>query len=132
MEIKVDQHEGRIPVTVFHIDGSVDSNTHAELEKQVRAAIETGAQHILLDLKRVPFMSSAGLHAIHNIFIQLRSKNPDVSDEEMRTGINSGTYKSPNLKLCRPSANVKKVLEMGGFDMYLDVFPDVDGAVAAF
>jgi anti-anti-sigma factor len=132
MDIKIDQHEGRIPVTVFHIDGSVDSNTHAELEKQVRAAIDSGAQYILLDLKRVPFMSSAGLHAVHNLFILLRSKYLDISDEQMRSGINAGTYKSPFLKLCRPTDNVKKVLEMGGFDMYLEIFPEVDSAVASF
>src|SRR5688572_26905115 len=132
MEIKMDQHEGRIPVTVFHIDGNLDSNSHAELETQVRAAIETGAQYILLDLKRVPFLSSAGLHTIHILFMLLRSKYPDVSDEQMRKGINDGTYKSPFLKMCRPSANVKKVLEMGGFDMYLEIFPDVDAAVASF
>ena len=132
MEIKIDQHEGRIPVTVFHIDGNVDSNSHKELEKQAREAIDGGAQYLLFDLKRVPFMSSAGLHAIHDIFTQLRSKYPDSSDQDMRTGINAGTYKSPRLKLCRPSPNVKKVLEMGGFDMYLDIFPDVETAVAAF
>ena len=132
MDIKIDQHPGRIPVTVFHINGNIDSNTSRDFEKQAKEAIETGAQHILFDLKHVPFMSSAGLHAIHDIFIHLRSKYPDTSDEDMRSGINAGTYKSPYLKLCRPSPNVKKVLEMGGFDMYLDIFSDVDAAVASF
>ena len=132
MEIKVDQHQGRVPVTVFHVDGNVDSNTYKDLETQARQAIESGAQYLLFDLKNVPFMSSAGLHAIHDIFVALRSKYPDASEQDMRTGISAGTYKSPHLKLCRPSANVRKVLEMGGFDMYLDIQPDVDSAVDSF
>jgi hypothetical protein len=132
MEIKIDQHDGRVPVTVFHITGNVDSNSYRELEKQARAAIESGAQYLLLDLKNVPFMSSAGLHAIHDIFVALRTKYPDADEQAMRAGISAGTYKSPYIKLCRPSANVLKVLEMGGFDMYLDIQPDIDKAVASF
>ena len=132
MEIKVDQHEGRVPVTVFHIDGNVDSNTHKDLENRAREAIQSGAQYLLFDLKNVPFMSSAGLHAIHDIFIALRTKYPDADEQEMRTGISAGTYKSPYLKLCRPTPNVRKVLEMGGFDMYLDIQPDIDKGVASF
>jgi anti-anti-sigma factor len=132
MDIKIDEHAGRVPVTVFHITGNIDSNTHQDVDAQVTAAIAAGAQHILIDLKRVDYMSSAGLHLMHSVFNQLRERYPDTSEAEMRAGINAGTYKSGHLKLARPTANVRKVLEMGGFDMFLEIHSDLESAVASF
>jgi anti-anti-sigma factor len=132
MEIKVDEHQGRVAVTVIHLAGDVDANTYQEFERQAQAAIQGGARHILVDLKKVNYMSSRGLQVIHHMFTQLRSIDPDISEADMRAGINAGTYKYPYLKLCNLSTNVRKVLSMAGFDMYLDVFDDLDDAVAAF
>jgi anti-anti-sigma factor len=132
MEIKVDQHQGRVPVTVLHISGDVDANTYQEFEKRADEALQAGARHILVDCKRVQFMSSRGLQVINHIFARLRERYPDVPEAEMRAGINAGTYKFPYLKLCNLSANVRKVLGMAGFDMYLEVHDSVDAAVASF
>lgn len=132
MEIKIDEHPGRVPVTVFHISGNIDSNTHRDFEQQADDVIRSGARYILLDLKHVKYMSSRGLQVIHHIFTRLRETYPDAPDEDMRTGIKSGSYKSPHLKLCNLSANVKKVLEMAGFDMFLEVHDNTDSAVASF
>ena len=132
MEIKVDEHQGRVPVTVFHISGNIDSNTHQEFEKQAQQAIQAGVRNILLDFKHVEYMSSRGLQVIQFIFTKLQEKYPDISPEEMRAGINAGTYKFPGLKLCNLTANVQKVLSLAGFDMYLEVHDNLDSAVASF
>jgi anti-anti-sigma factor len=132
MEIKVDDHQGRVTVTVFHITGNIDSNTHREFEQEAERVIQTGAQHILLDFKHVKYMSSRGFQVIQHIFTKLREKYPHIREADMRKGINAGTYKFPYLKLCNLSTDVSKVLGMGGFDMYLEVHKDVDSAVASF
>ena len=81
---------------------------------------------MLIDLEHVPLVSSAGLRAFNNIFSRLRELSPDVSDEEMRNGINAGTYKSPHLKLANPSRATRLALETSGFSMFLEILPDVD------
>ena len=132
MEITVSQEQGRVPVTIFHISGNVDSTTAAQFEQKVKEAIATGTRHLLLDMQNTPFISSAGLRAIHAAFIELRGRTPDMSDREMRDGISAGTYKSANLKLLNPSANVGTALHTAGFDMYLETHTDLKKAVASF
>lgn len=132
MEITTSQEQGRVPVTVFHINGNVDSTTYGAFEKKVQEAVQGGARHILLDMQNTPFISSAGLRAIHAAFIELRNLTPDVTDKEMRDGISAGTYKSPHLKLLNPSANVRTALHTAGFDMYIDSFTNLKKAVASF
>jgi anti-anti-sigma regulatory factor len=110
----------------------VDANTYEEFERRADEALQAGTQYILLDFKRVEYMSSRGLQVINHIFAQMRQRFPDVGEEEMRAGINAGTYKFPYLRLCNLSANVRKVFAMAGFDMYLAVHDSVDSAVAAF
>ena len=89
---------------------------------------------MLVDLTDVPFMSSAGLRALQNIFTQLRKIHPDenLKDEEMYQGIRAGTYKSPHLKLLGLSANVKQAFELSGFDTFIETFTDLNQAIASF
>ncbi|RPJ48933.1 MAG: anti-sigma factor antagonist [Chloroflexi bacterium] len=132
MEINVTQDNGRVPVTVFHLDGELASDSYEALETQARQAIADGTQYLLLDMTRVPYMSSAGIRAIHQIFNWLRSL-PDGEDEAaLKTGLMDGTYKSRRLKLLNPSGQVLKTLATAGIDMYLEMHNDQSKAVASF
>ncbi|NOH04916.1 MAG: STAS domain-containing protein [Chloroflexi bacterium] len=133
MEIKVSTITGRAPVTVVHVEGNVDVSTADVFQANVLSLIEGGARHILLDMEHVPFMSSAGLRALNQIFNKLREVNEDdVTDEEMRKGIGDGTYKSPHLKLLNLSENTKVAFETAGFDMYIETFTDRQAAINSF
>lgn len=134
MEIKVSTENGRVPVTVMHIDGNIDSATFEAFQARAFELIEGGSQHILVDLSHTPFISSACLRALHAIFNKLRSIHPDenLNDEELRKGISKGTYKSPHLKLLNLSNNARSAFETGGFDMYIETFTDMKTAMAAF
>ena len=134
MEIKVSTENGRVPVTVLHVDGNIDSSTYDQFEAAAKKLISEGAQYILVDLSHAPFVSSAGLRALHSIFNQLRAKHPDanLSDDQMRKGISAGTYKSPHLKLLNLSPETKTAFETSGFDMYIDTFTDRKKAIASF
>jgi anti-anti-sigma factor len=134
MEIKVSTENGRVPVTVLHVDGNIDSSTYEQFKSTGKKLIDEGARYMLVDLSHAPFVSSAGLRALHTLFNQLRSKNPeaDLSDEQMKKGISAGTYKSPHLKLLNLSPETKSAFETSGFDMYIDTFTDRNAAIASF
>jgi len=134
MEIKVSTENARVPVTVLHVDGNIDSSTYEAFQSTAKKLIEEGARYVLVDLSHAPFVSSAGLRALHALFNELRSLNPDPSldDEQMKKGISAGTYKSPHLKLLNLSPTTKTAFETSGFDMYLDTFTDRNAAIASF
>jgi anti-anti-sigma factor len=133
MKINVSTVTGRVPVTVAHVEGNVDVSTADVFQANILSLIEGGARHILLDMEHVPFMSSAGLRALHQIFNKLRKVNEDsVAEEEIRRGISEGTYKSPHLKLLNLSENTKVAFETAGFDMYIETFTDRQAAINSF
>jgi anti-anti-sigma factor len=134
MQIKVSTENGRVPVTVLHVDGNIDSSTYETFQSTARKLIEEGARYILVDLSHAPFVSSAGLRALHTLFNELRLRNPDttLSDQQMKQGISAGTYKSPHLKLLNLSPETRTVFETSGFDMYIDTFTDMKTAIASF
>ena len=134
MEIKLMTENGRVPVTVMHVDGNIDASTYESFKAKSEEVIKSGARHILVDLSHVPFISSAGLRALNDIFNKLRTLNPDsdLSEEEVKKGISAGTYKSPHLKLLNLSENARTSFEMSGFDLFLETFTDREKAIASF
>jgi len=134
MKIDVSSKNGRVPVTIMHIDGNIDSSTYGEFQAKTEELIKNGARHILIDLAHSPFVSSAGLRAFHIIFKELNSLHPDanLSEEEIKKGISDGSYKSPYFKLLNISDETKIVLKTSGFDMYIETYNDPDKAIASF
>jgi anti-anti-sigma factor len=132
MEIKVSTEKGLRPISVIHVNGNIDSASYEKFQSEAESLIKSGTRDILVDLTEVRFVSSAGIRALHAIFNKLRDLSPDISDDEMRKGINNGTYKSPHLKLLNPSKETLATLNMTGLDMYIEVFTDLKKAVSAF
>ena len=132
MEIVVAQQAGRIPVTVFHITGDIDSSTSQQVQTRIEEEIKTGAPDIVLDLTTVGYVSSAGIRLLGHLFKLLRGNLPQESDAAMSQGIRAGTFKSPHLKLAGPTPRVANVLKMSGTDMIIESYRDVPEAVASF
>jgi anti-anti-sigma factor len=134
MEIKVSTENGRVPVTILHVDGNIDSATYQTFQSKVDELIKGGAQYILVDLSHAPYVSSAGFRALHQIFNDLRARHPssNLSEEEVKKGISAGTYKSPHLKLLNLSKETRTTFEMSGFDMFIETYDDRKKAIASF
>ena len=134
MEIKVSTEQARVPITVMHVDGNIDSSTHESFKARADELIKAGARYILVDLSHATFVSSAGLRALHSIFNTLRSLQPDanLTDEQVKKGIAAGTYKSPHLKLLNPSKETQTAFNLSGFDMFIETFTDRQAAIASF
>jgi anti-anti-sigma factor len=134
MEIKVFSENGRVPVTVMHVDGNIDSSTNGAFQAKADELIANGARFILVDLSHTKFISSAGFRAFNDLFNKLRSFNRDtqLSEEEIKKGITAGTYKSPHLKLLNLSDEARTAFELAGFDLFIETFTDLKTAVASF
>lgn len=134
MEIKVFVENGRVPVTVMHVDGNIDAATYDVFLTKANELIAEGAAHILVDLTHAPFVSSAGLRALHTIFKDLRTRQPEsnLTEDEVKKGVAAGTYKSPHLKLLNLSKETQTAFQLSGFDMFIETFTDMKTAIASY
>jgi hypothetical protein len=130
VEISVSQEEARVPVTVFQLKGELSSEE--PLASLAQDAYDNGARYLLLDLTKVSYISSSGLRAIHQVYYLFRGPLSDESEQEVRQGIISGSYKSPTLKLLKPSKNALKALSVSGYDMFLEIHKKRANAIASF
>lgn len=122
----------RIPVTVAHISGAVDSSNYHEFQAYLESQVEQGARHILLNFSETQYISSAGLRVVHNIFNKLRELHKDVNDDELRKLMSAGKYKSPYLKLTNLAPQLAEVFSLGGFEIYIELFEDEAKALESF
>ena len=132
MEITVKQEQARKVVTILHVKGEINSTTHQQFEDKAREVYEAGARNILVDLAEVSYLSSAGIRALNQMLIMLRTDAPEESDAAMSQAVRSGTWVSPHLKVVNASSSVKEVLKIAGMDMLIDVYDDMKKAVEAF
>ena len=70
MDITSWRETGAVPVTVLQLKG--DLVAEEPLATRARTAFADGARNIVLDLGDVPYISSAGLRAIHTVYMLLR------------------------------------------------------------
>ena len=136
MNIAVTQAEGRVPVTILHAHGDLDLSSFQELIAAAQTAYDEGARDILLDLSDTPYMSSSGLVALQSIAALTRGEDlPDPEagwaafhaiDRDRGSGLQS------HFKLLSPQPRVDRVLEMSGFKRFLEVYTDLESAVASF
>ncbi len=132
MDITVTQEQGRVPVTVLHINGSVDASSYEQLQSRAEQSIREGATHLLLDLTQVPYLSSAGLRAINHVYNLFHKASTRAEDEARKQGLRTGKYKSHHLKLLSPNPRVLEVLKTTGFDMFLEIHDSQQEAVDSF
>lgn len=132
MDISVSHKQGRVPVAVIEIAGKTDSNSSDELLVNLMKVIDGGARYLLLELSKMPYMSSSGLRVLHEVFVKLRELAPEENEKEIYKKIRDGSFKSPNLKLLNPTKEVVEVLRMSGFDMLVSIEKNQKEAIASF
>lgn len=110
MELAVEKREG---ATVVSIVGSVDGMSAPQVVGAFREQIGAGNARLVGDFASVDYTSSAGLRALLET----------VKDARQHGG---------DLRLAAVRPEVLRVLELSGFTSILQVFPDVDAAVASY
>jgi anti-anti-sigma factor len=136
MDITVQKAEGKVPVTVLQLTGDLDGASYQSLIAAGKKLNEAGVRNILVDLSGVPYMSSAGLVALHTVALILQGKaqDEDESAAEAMRSIRRDLDRGYNhhLKLLNPTPRVDKVLDMSGFKGMIEVFTDRDKAMSSF
>jgi len=130
------QIPGRVPVTVLQTHGDLDASSYQDLIAKAQEVYAGGAQDFLLDLGDTPYMSSSGLVAMQSLAVLLRGEEiPDLEagwgairaiDRDRDSGFQQ------HFKLLNPQPRVDRVLEMVGFKRFLEVYTDLDTAIASF
>jgi anti-anti-sigma regulatory factor len=122
------QVQGRVPVAVLKLKDRINLGNVAEIENAARTVYDQGIRHILLDMTQVPSITSAGLRTLLIIHHMLQSEPavpPDPAQAEK-------PRQSPHLKLLNPSAEVRLVLQISGFDQYFESFTNQETAIDSF
>jgi len=137
MNIFVSQAQGRVPVTVFKLEGQLDGQTYQDVIRKAREAYATGGRDFLLDLSDLTYISSAGLVALHSVALLVKGEalpDPESGWSTLRSMSSSTESATPqqHLKLFNPRQDVLNVLEMVGFSAVFKVFTDFDEAVKSF
>jgi anti-sigma B factor antagonist len=100
-------------VTVFSIEGSVDSLNADQLSAAFAQPIAEGRVQLVADFSLVTYTSSAGLRALLGA----------VKDSRRLGG---------DLRIAAVQPGVSRVLSLSGFTSIIKIYPDCDGAVASF
>jgi hypothetical protein len=136
MNISVSLAQGRVPVTVLCPQGELDASNYQELISAAREVVRGGGQDILLDLSQTTYMSSSGLVALQSTAALLRGEEPPdpdagwgafrAIDRDREAGFQE------HFKLLNPQPRVDHVLDMVGFKLFLEVYDDLEAAIASF
>jgi len=116
-------------VLVMHLAGMLDGQTHQTLVDAARADYDAGARHLVLDLKDLKVITSAGLGALHNIY---KLFSPRTEIEAWEKEQHGEPYKSAYFKLAAAPPNIYYVLNISGFLSNIPVLPDLPAALASF
>lgn len=112
--VKISQAQGRVPVTVFHLQDRVNLGNFTELEEAAKEAYNNGTRNLVLDLGQTVSLTSIGIRAIVIIHKML------------------STDGQKHLKLANPMPYIREVLDIAGVTQYVEMYNSVDEAVASF
>lgn len=123
-------------VTIMHLMGDVDSSNYTEVIVRAQEAYDSGARNLLLDLTKVPYVSSAGLMAFHTlarIYAGHSIQGTDSTRPIFRS-INPKDDASArdHVKLLGPQSAVEQVLDVVGLKHFFEIHTDLDAAVQSF
>ncbi len=100
-------------VSLVTVGGRVDSATAPDFDQALQALIQANRCQIVVDLKDVDYMSSAGLRGLVSALKGAKGCGGD-------------------LRLAQPSRRVSEVLELAGLNSIFTCYDDVTEAVGSF
>ena len=100
-------------ISIFRLNGRLDSNTSQGFEKKIFDAISDGSKSMIVDFKDLDYISSAGLRVILKATKALNREEGKIM-------------------LCSMQDYVKEVFEIAGFDSFLPIVASIDDALKEF
>ena len=100
-------------VAILSLNGRLDAASAPQLSQTISEQMEAGYHRLVIDLKRVDFLNSAGIKA-------------------MVLGVQQSRQHGGDMRIANVQSQVKYVLNLTGADSVLKVFPNVVGATASY
>ena len=100
-------------VTVIGLDGGLDGTNTAQLNESVEKLIKVGLKRIIVDCRKLTFISSAGIGTLVTLHRRMKSGGGQI-------------------KIAGAHGTVFDVLSIMKLDSILELYPDVDRARLAF
>jgi anti-sigma B factor antagonist len=100
-------------VSIFRLNGRLDSNTSQGFEKKIFQAISDGSKNMIVDFKDLDYISSAGLRVILKATKAIKREDGRIMLSSMQD-------------------YVKEVFEIAGFDSFLSIVGTMDDALKSF
>lgn len=123
-------------ITVMHLIGEVDASNYTDVISQAQQAYDDGARDLLLDLEKVPYVSSAGLMALHTLARIFTGQGVNVKDGGRPTfrSINPKDDISAreHVKFLHPQPTVDQVLDVVGLKQFFEIYTDLETALKSF
>jgi len=108
MNISIDVEKQK-NCAVVHVSGKIDAVTSETLEDALLDLLNGGEVRIILELEEATYISSAGLRVLVVITKQL--------------------YDSGHFCLCNANDNVLEIIEMAGFNVFMNIYDDLNDAL---
>ena len=118
LKITSEQKQARVPVTVFHLRGWLDAQSEEQLLESARTAHDEGTRDLLIDLRELDTLTSAGMRALQKVYQIFTPKDEQV--------------KVVHLKLCNAPPQIYNVLGITGFLHNMPMYESQDAALESF
>ena len=113
IDVYVEEAPQNRGVSILRVSGYVDTTTSPELERRLQALLREKRYHIVVDLLRVEYISSAGWGIFISEIREIREKGGD-------------------LKLAGMIPDVREVFDLLEFENILQAYSDAELAAASF
>lgn len=104
---------GESSVTILDVEGSVDGHTFKKFDQYLSAVIEHQGPRLILNCEKLDHVSSAGIGVLAGAAKRCRDQKGD-------------------LRLCRVSDKVKKIVSLVGLQSVLKMYEGEQGALMSF
>lgn len=127
----------RAHVAVMSLLGELDSSNYTTVIVKAQELYDDGARNLLLDLEKVPYVSSAGLMAFHTmarIFAGHSIQGTGGAGRPTFRSINPKEDASAreHVKLLNPQPAVEQVLDVIGLTQFFEIYRTLDEGVNSF
>lgn len=100
-------------IEVLNLEGFLDAHTSVELEKEFETLLAAGKFKIIVNFKKLTYISSAGLGVFMAYIENTRNNNGDI-------------------KLCEMSEKIFNIFDMLGFPILFEIYNEEGTALEKF
>jgi anti-anti-sigma factor len=131
MEISISVEQTQEPIAVMRLKGDLDASNFLDVVTKAQEIYQKTARNLIIDLSEVPYISSAGLVAIHKIAL-LYSGVPQQVEQNSRPDFTHSSSARKHVKLLSPQPAVNQILDTTGLKLFFKVFDNLESALQSF